>query len=40
MYKMNNCCKEDDDIWRKLSEESLKRAWRKEDAVWVVYSGD
>lgn len=24
----------EDDFWRKLSEESLRRAWGKEDEVW------
>ena len=24
----------DDDAWKRLSEESLKRAWEKEDIVW------
>lgn len=24
----------EDDVWKKLSEESLRRAWEKEDVIW------
>ncbi|HLD41644.1 MAG TPA: hypothetical protein VJB06_01285 [archaeon] len=24
----------EDDFWKRLSEESLKRAWEKEDSIW------